>query len=127
MALQKGDLLMLGIAGLVAIVVFTYQAYKTAAGTDRNPILWSVATAAIGIGFQFFIPLLIGIVLAIYYMATGTPAERLEDEISGIAGVFGLVCLVLSIVGMVLVMKHVSKVRDDGSDAMAPPPPPNFS
>ena len=117
---------MLFIAGIVAIVVFTYQAYKTANGTGRNPVVWAAATAAIGIGLQFIIPFLIGLVLAVYYIATGTPVERLETEIFGLATILTLVCLVLSIVGMMLVMKHVSKISDDGSDTMAPPPPPTF-
>ena len=118
---------MLTIVGFVAIVVFTYQVYKTAASTARNPVIWSVVTAMIGIGFQFILPLLIGIVLAIYYVATGTPTERLQDEISGIALIIGLISLVISIVGMAQIMKHVSKVKDDDPVLMAPPPPPNFS
>lgn len=118
---------MLLIVGIVAIVVFTYQVYKTAGNTERNPGLWAVITAVIGIGFQFVLPLIIGIVLAVYYLATGTPADQLESEIYGIAVVFNIVCLILSIAGMVLVMKHVSKVKDIIPLASAgPPPPPSF-
>jgi hypothetical protein len=38
-----------------------------------------------------------------------------------------VVCIGLSIVGMILVMKHVSRVRDDvPMSAIQPPPPPSF-
>jgi len=116
---------MLSILGIVAIVVFTIQVYKTAAGTERNAPLWAIATAGIGIGIQFVLPVIIGLILAIYYMSTGTPAEELQSAVAGIASVIGVVGMVLSIVGMWLVMKHVSNVRDDLS-VTAPPPPPAF-
>jgi len=119
---------MLGLLGIIAIVVFTIQVYKTAKNTDRNAALWALLTVGIGVALQFIIPFFIGIVLVIYYMMTGTPADRLETEISGLAMVLNVVCIALSIVGMVLVMKHVSKVRDDPPmSAASPPPPPSFS
>jgi putative Mn2+ efflux pump MntP len=118
---------MLFIGGIIAIVVFTIQVYKTAQGTERNGPLWAALTAAIGIAFQFVIPIFLGIVLAVYYMATGSPVESLERDIQLPSTIIGVVCIILSIVGMVLVSKHVSKVIDvpvGSSDA--PPPPPTF-
>jgi len=117
---------MLQIIGIVAIVVFTYQVYKTANGTERNGALWAVLTAAIGVGFQFVIPIVLGIVLAIAYMAMGTHVEDLQSEVGGLALILGIGSIILSIVGMVLVMKHVSKVKDDEPAVSKPPPPPNF-
>ncbi len=115
---------MLIILGLVAIVVFTIQVYKTAAGTERNAPFWAGMTAVIGIGLQFVVPILFSIVVAVYYIATGTPAENLESDMFGAALLISIAGIVLSIVGMVLVMKHVSRVKDDEPAAKAPPPPP---
>ena len=118
---------MLLIGGIVAIVVFTIQVFKTAKGTGRNAPLWAFITAATGIAFQFVIPIFLGIVLAVYYLATGTPAESLQSDLQGMSIVIGVVCIILSIIGMLLVSKHVSKVIDVPYGSVdAPPPPPTF-
>ncbi len=118
---------MLFIAGIIAIVVFTIQVFKTAQGTERNAPLWAGITAAIGIAFQFVIPIFLGIVVAVVYMATGSTAASLEGDIQLPATIIGAVCLILSVVGMVLVSKHVSKIIDVPVGSVdAPPPPPTF-
>lgn len=117
---------MLGIIALIAIVVFTIQVYKTASGTGRNAPLWAVLTAAVGFGLQIALPILIGIIMAVVYVASGTPPEEIESAITGPATIIGFVCLVLSIVAMVLIAKHVGKVPDDPSGSAKPPPPPTF-
>lgn len=118
---------MLFIGGIIAIVVFTIQVFKTAQGTERNAPLWAALTAGIGITFQFIIPIILGIVLAVYYLATGSSPETLQSDIQGWSIVIGVACIILSIVGMVLVSKHVSKVIDVPVGAVnAPPPPPTF-
>ncbi len=119
---------MLFIAGIIAIVVFTIQVYKTAQGTERNAPLWAALTAVIGVAFQFVIPIVLGIVIAVYYMLTGSTVESIEGDIQLPATMIGVVCLILSIVGMVLVSKHVSKVIDVPVGSVnAPPPPPTFN
>lgn len=117
---------MLGIIALIAIVVFTIQVYRTASGTGRNAALWAVLTAVVGVGLQIVLPILIGIVLAVYFVATGTPPENIESAITGPATIIGFICLALSIVGMVLIAKHVGKVPDDPIGTAKPPPPPTF-
>ncbi|MEP7211719.1 MAG: hypothetical protein ABI791_01500 [Acidobacteriota bacterium] len=119
---------MIGLIAFIAVFIVTYQVYKSAVSTERNPWFWAGLTLVTGFGLQVVLPMLFGIVLAVYYSVTGTPPERLESEITGLIGVFGLVSLVLSIVGMVLIMKHVSKVKDDvpATYTQGPPPPPNF-
>ncbi|MEP6704088.1 MAG: hypothetical protein ABJB34_04730 [Acidobacteriota bacterium] len=117
---------MLSILGIVAIVVFTIQVYKTAAGTERNAPQWAIATVSIGIVVQFVLPIIIGLMLGIYYTSRGMSPEEMQSEIGGIAMLIGVGGIVLSIVGMWLVMKHVSNVRNDGSHVNAPPPPPTF-
>lgn len=118
---------MLSIAGIVAIVVFTIQAYKTANGTGRNGALWAFLTAAIGVIFQFVLPVIMGIVIGVYYMMTSGSVDDIESALNGYALILGIVFFIISIVGMWLVMKHVSKVPDDPPmSASAPPPPPTF-
>ena len=115
---------MLSILGIVAIVVIAIQVYKTAVGTERNAPLWTVVSVLIGIALQFVLPLLIGIAIAVYLLATGTPPENIETEMFGAAVIINIAAIVLSIFGMSLVVKYASRVKDDGPGAGAPPPPP---
>lgn len=118
---------MIGIFGLIAIVVFTIQVYKTANGTGRNGALWALLTAAVGFGFQLVIPFVFGMIIAIVYLVGGSSPETLESDINMPATLIGIAGLVISVVGMVLISKHVSKVPDDPPmSASTPPPPPSF-
>ena len=115
------------ILGIVAIIVFTIQVYKTASGTERNAPFWAAVTAVTGVAFQFVFPVILGVLIVVYYVATGTEIQEVESAAYGPALVINLVCFVVSIVGMWLVMKHVSNVKDDLPAAKAPPPPPTFT
>jgi putative Mn2+ efflux pump MntP len=115
---------MLFILGIVAIVVFTIQVYKTASGNGRNAPVWAGITAVIGVGGQFILPFIVGIALGIYLAATGGDFENLEGRYFGLWTIVGIAGIVFSIFGMWLVMKHVSKIVDDGTAQMNPPPPP---
>ena len=117
---------MIGIVALIAIVVFTIQVYKTANGTGRNGALWALLTAAVGVAFQLVIPFIAGIVLAISYLTMGSTPETIESDITGPATIIGILGIFISVVGMVLISKHVSKVPDDPPMTAAPPPPPQF-
>lgn len=118
---------MISILGFVAIIVFTIQVYKSAKSTERNAPLWAIVCALVGFGLQFAVPIAFSIVLVIYYTLSGTPPESLEDELNGPATIIGILGLILSIVGMVLIAKHVSKVTSETMTTVAPPPPPNFN
>jgi uncharacterized membrane protein len=117
---------MLSIIGIVAIVVLTIQVYKTAKNTERNAAFWAIINACVGFGIQFVLPFAIGLVLAIIWLAQGTtdPVE-IQSRIYGPALVIGVVCLVLSIVGMWIIFKIVSKVPDQ-PPISTPPPPTEF-
>ncbi|MBL8123674.1 MAG: hypothetical protein KIT61_11585 [Pyrinomonadaceae bacterium] len=119
--------MMFGILGIVAIVVFTIQVYKTANGTGRNGALWALLTAAVGFGFQLVIPFVFGLVIAIVYLVSGSSPESLESDINLPASLIGIAGIVISIIGMVLISKHVAKVPDEPPMAAStPPPPPSF-
>ena len=112
---------MLSILGIVAIVVFSIQVYKTANGMERNGGLWAALTAVIGVGLQLVVPIFFGIVIGIYYVATGGDPENIDSSVVGWATVIGVVCFFLSIAGMWLVMKYVSKVPDTPIGSVQPP------
>ncbi len=115
---------MLGIAALIAVIIFIVQVYKTANGTGRNGALWALLTGVVGFGIQLLLPMAIGLVMGIYYIATGSSIEEMEAAVNGWSLLIGLPCIVLSIAGVWLIMNHVSKVPDEPATASAPPPPP---
>jgi hypothetical protein len=116
---------MLSIVGIVAIVVIAIQVYKSAASTERNAAAWTAVAVVVGIGIQFVIPAIVGFAIGFYLVATGTPPDQIQGFF-GLWAVIGIAGIILSIVGMVLVAKHVSKVKDDVTNAGTPPPPPTF-
>lgn len=114
---------MIGIIALISVFVAAYFAYKTANDTGRSGPLWALATLGVGLGLQIVVPTLMGVVLAVIYMALGTPVDQLQDAITGPASVIGLVALVLSFVGIWLILKHVSKLPEETASESVPPPP----
>jgi len=116
---------MLSIIGVVAIIVIAVQVYKTASSTERNAVGWTALALVIGIGIQFVVPVVLGFGIGLYLVATGTSAEELQDYM-GLWVTISVAAIVLSLVGMILVAKHVSKVKDEVTNVQAPPPPPDF-
>lgn len=118
---------MLAIIGFVIVIVATYYAYKTAKDYGRNAILWAVATFCIGFGIQFIVPMIIGLVLAIIWMAQGTtnPVE-MQSRLIGPAFFIGIGCLILSVIAMGIILKKVSQVPDEPIVSGPPPPPAEF-
>jgi len=114
---------MLSILALVAMIVAAYQVYKTASGNGHSGVLWAGIALAVGIGFQLVIPILIGLVLGVIYISTGTPVEELQNKINGPAMVIGIITIALSFFGVWLVYRHVSKIPDDAAVDHVPPPP----
>lgn len=113
---------MLTILGLIAVVAMTVQVYKTARDTNRNAVVWALMTLAVGLGFQLVVPLLIGIVIGVVMMASGSSQAEIQTAILPAAAIVGIVCLVLSFAGMWLIARQVSKIPEDA----APPAPPTF-
>lgn len=118
---------MLSIFGIVAIVVFTIQVYKTASGTGKSAPLWTILTVVTGVGVQFILPIFIGLIFGIYLLASGSNLEGVDRDYNILFSIIGIFGMVLSIVGMWLIWKHVSKVSyEDPLGATPPPPPPTF-
>ena len=115
---------MLSILGLVAIIVLTIQVYKTANSTERNAGGWAVLTFVIGFGIQFVFPFMVGLIYGIYLVSTGS--TEVDAGYFGVMTIISVGAIVVSIVGMWLIAKHVSKVKDDEVNPQIPPPPPTF-
>lgn len=114
---------MLGILGIVALIVFPIQVYRTAKGTGRNAALWTILTIVVGVGFQFVIPFFIGLIIAVVMIAGGTPPEEVTGGSEGFYLLLGLVTLALSLGGMYLIARHVGTVPDDPPSVAGPQPP----
>lgn len=119
----------MGILAFIAIFIFTYFAYKTARDNGRNPFVWAAVTFATGFGLQIIVPLLIGLVLAIVWIAMGSSSpETIQEDVGGIATIIGIISLVLSFVGMFLILRYVAQLPEEAEPVTGngPPPPPIF-
>ncbi len=116
---------MLSILGIVAVIIATYQVYKTARDTERNAVGWALLTFAVGFGIQIILPMMIGFAIALVMTASGNSVMEIQESIQGIAIIIGIAGLLLSFLGIWLIMRHVSKIPES-SFAAPPPPPPTF-
>jgi|GEM_PF-2446039 len=121
---------MLGIIAFIAIFIFAYRAYKAAVDYGRNGILWAIITFVVGFTFQVIIPFIIGFVYVIVIVAKGSQAEISGiDPSAGWLILLNMILIVLSFAAMILILKHLGTIPDDGlmaRNATAPPPPPTF-
>jgi hypothetical protein len=117
---------MLSIFGLVVIIVATYFVYKTAKEYGRNALLWAVATVSLGIGLQWILPMVMGVVMVFIWAAQGiTDPAELQERLLGPAFVITIVGLFVSFIAMWVMLKLVSRLPEQ-SEAVVPPPPPEF-
>ena len=118
--------MILSLLSFVAVIIATYHVYKTAKSYNRNAVLWAVIALVVGIGFQFVIPLFIGIILGIVWIVIGIPIEGLQSAFETWAILLQLICIALSFVGLWLILRQVSKIPEDEPAVSRPPPPPTF-
>lgn len=98
--------------GIIAIIIFTIYTFKSARDYGRNGFLWALINFCVGFGIQVVAPLLIGIVLAVVYMASGGTADQVRAKIDGFSFIVGILATILSLIAMALVLKFVTRVRD---------------
>ena len=116
--------MIIGILGLVFVIVGAIYTYRTAKSNGHNAVLWTLAAVAAGFGVQFVLPFLIGIILSIFWLASGRSGAELQAMIMASEPFISLVFLSASIVSGVLILRRVSLIRED--DAPLPPPSPEF-
>lgn len=118
---------MFGILCLIFVIVAPFFVYRNAKQNEHNPVFWTLLSVTLGIGFQFIIPFFIGIVFGLYWVNQGYSAEAIQQSFQGPANVIELICLFLSIVGIFLIFRRVSAIRDFPELHLpAPPEPPKF-
>ena len=114
------------LLGLIAIVIFTIFVAKTAKENGRNALAWSVACIATGLGFQWVIPIIVGIVVSIILIATGTRPERVQEAFGNWAILLTIGSFVLSLLGMFLILRNVAQLQEEVTANIEVPPPPVF-
>ncbi len=118
---------MLGIFGLIFAIVAPFFIYRTAKQNGRNAIFRALLTLVVGVGIQIVIPLLIGVVIALVMFAQGFSEYQIQQAVQPYTLIIGILCLVLSIVGIFLIMNQVNKVPTEESFINPPAPPTNFN
>lgn len=118
--------MILQLFGLIAVFIATYFVFKTSRENGRRAGLWAAGTFAVGIGTQFVLPMIVGIILGVYLILTGESPERLAEVIGNWAILIGMTCIGLSFVGMFLILRHVAQIPDDLDEVVDLPPPPVF-
>lgn len=116
---------MLSILSFIGVLFAAYFIYKTAKDTGRNAVGWALLTLAVGIGIQIVLPILIGIIITFVMMLLGNSIAEVQEFVQIVAVIISIICLILSFVGIGLIIRHISKIPEDGS-FVSPPPPPAF-
>lgn len=117
---------MLSILGIIAVIVAAYHIYKTAKDTERSAVGWALLTLGVGFGMQLILPMIIGIIMAVFLTASGSSAMEIQNSINDVALFIGIGGLAASFIGIWLIMRHVSKIPDE-KPFTAPPSPPTFN
>lgn len=118
---------MIGILGLIFVIVAPIFVYRNARQNGHNAVLWTLLAICIGVGFQVIIPLLIGFALGVIWVNQGYTAAEIQASLETPSIILGVTSLILSIGGILLIMRHVNTIRDIKEDYPTPPAPPNFN
>lgn len=107
---------MIGVLDIILLVVFIIIAplfvYLTAKKNGHKPVYWALITLAVGVGFQFVLPVIIGIVLAIVLGSTGTSPNAIQATIQGYSLIFNISSSILNVIGVLLILRRVSKINN---------------
>lgn len=117
---------MLSIFGLVAIFVFTYNAYKISKQFGRHSVGWAAIVFGVGFGVQIVVPFFIGIAISIVMFAGGSTGVEVQEAIYTPAMLIGAVCILVSVVAMFLILRYLGKVPEYDENVSLPPPPTDF-
>jgi Na+/pantothenate symporter len=119
---------MIGIAAFIFVLVAPFYVYKNAKQNGHNAILWTMISVVAGFGVQILIPLILGFIIAVYYAMKGYSETAINDAIQGPGTIIGLIALIVSIVGVLSIMKKVNTIPEEAFlTTQPPPPPPNFN
>lgn len=106
---------MIGVLDIILIVLFAVVAplfvYVTAKKNNHKPVYWALIALAVGVAFQVVLPFIVGIILAVVLVSQGTSPNAVEETIKGYWLTISIPCLILSVAGVFLVIRRVSKVN----------------
>jgi cytochrome bd-type quinol oxidase subunit 2 len=117
---------MIGIAAFLFVLAAPFFIYKNAKQNGHNAILWTIISIVAGVGVQFFIPLMIGMTIGIYWALKGYSEDEITAAVKGPATIIGIISLIASIVGVLAIMKKVNTIPEEAFLTVQPPPPPTF-
>lgn len=119
--------MILVILGIAAVIVASVLAYRTANDYDRNGIVWAILVLVVGFGIQIILPVCIVIIYAIYTVASGGEGAGIGAIGVGSSLILSVGCLILSVVAIMLILRHLSKVPEDKPFTAPPLPPDTFN
>lgn len=118
---------MLGILGLAVIVIASVMAFKTARDYGRSTGLWTGFVIIVGLGFQVVIPVVIYIVVGFIMAVRGSNQIEIQNMFDGWLVVINVVCVFLSVVGMMSILKYLSNPPEEEPFTAPPAPPESFT
>lgn len=118
---------MLSILGLIIIIVASIHVFRTAKQYERNAVAWTLITLGVGLGVQLVLPLFIGIIIGIVMVAGGSSVEEIQASIAVPAIIISIACIILSVVAVLFILRHVSKIPEGKSFTPPPSPPQEFN
>jgi hypothetical protein len=114
---------MISILGLIAVFIAAYFVYKSARDTGRNAVGWSLLTVVAGIGLQIVLPGIIFFIIAALMAISGKPIRDVDDLPFGTTILVSIVGWAASIIGIWLILRHVSLIPDEETFDSSPAPP----
>jgi lysylphosphatidylglycerol synthetase-like protein (DUF2156 family) len=115
--------MLLLVFGLAVTAVAAIFVRKTARENGRKAGWWTLVTVGLGVGLQIVLPFMLGIVLVLIFIASGTRnGPALTQKVETPAFYIDIISLIASLVAMFFVLRHVAKLPED-VDLNIPPPP----
>lgn len=109
---------MIGVLDIILIVLFSVVAplfiYLTAKKNGHKPIYWALITLTVGIVFQFILPIIVGIILAVALVKMGNSPNSVQPTIQSYSLIIGISGSILNAIGVLLVFRRVNKVNNTG-------------
>ena len=107
---------MIGVLDIILIILFAVVApvfvYLTAKKNNHQPAKCALIMLAIGIGLQFILPVIVGIILAVALVGMGNSPNSVQPTIQSYSLIIGISCSILNAIGVFLVLRRVSKANN---------------
>ena len=109
---------MIGFLDIILLVLFVIVAplfvYLRAKKNGHKPVYWALITLTIGVAFQFILPVIIGIILAVALVKMGNSPNSVQPTIQSYSLIIGISGSILNAIGVLLVLRRVNKANNTG-------------